>query len=1608
MTDLSVHHALEAARRELLDLGLRTPLLNYRTLKARGLDVSDERPSQVYEMLVEAGRSMAFLPIPEGVASSEGETKKLVDFEDGAFVGDLSAYLTDEGDEDARSRHADNRLQTPYTAARLERRLLKTFYDARTFIEERGVNVLFLALGMLEWYETPTSQKTRRAPLLLVPVELKRTSARSRFRVAHTGEDVGGNLSLQMKMRGDFGLDLPLPEGKERLAPETYFALVAEAVAGQRRWRVDGEAIHLGFFHFGKLLMYRDLNPAAWPPEAQPELHPIIGALLGGGFGEAPGRLPDDEHLDRHLDPDAVRQVVDADSSQTLALLDVQRGGSLVIQGPPGTGKSQTITNVIAEAVGAGKTVLFVAEKMAALDVVKRRLDAVHLGDACLELHSHKTRKKDLLAELSRTVDLGRPHSDALNAETSVLLESRDHLNAYAKAVNEPIELTGVCPHDAYGALLLQDWEGAEPPAHHDSEMYRWTPSDYARRRARLEDMQTLVRAIGVPTQHPFWGSERASVMPSEAASLRHEAETIGSALDELQRVATSAVKMLGGSVATFGETVALEQVARHVAAAPDLTGVPVDAPAWRLHRDRLHALVAAGTRHAELRARYRGTFAEEAWSQDGLDAARRGLDMYGDEWYRLFVADWRHAKRTLSETLTGALPREPQARLELLDALLEARRLRVEVEALGVLGAEAFGAQWFGLASDWSALAGVAAWTSRARKQADAGRMDERALLYAADRTDRSEASAWAKALAGALGRAKEATDAVLETLGLDVERCFGVEATGAAAVENVALDSLRERAGDWAQHAERLREIVTFNQQVDALAEDDLIVFAGLASEWEHAGRYLVQAFERVWYASLLSHAFGERAALVRFYGPLHAEAVSRFAERDRLALAVNRARLALAHWEALPRAGGPGVVGQLSLLYHEFAKKRNHRPIRTLLREAGRAVQAIKPVLMMSPMSIATYLTPGAIDFDLVIFDEASQVKPVDAFGALLRARQAVVVGDSKQMPPTSFFDTVLSEETSDSEAADVESVLELFAARHAPSRMLRWHYRSRHESLIAVSNEAFYEGKLVTFPSPDAERADAGLLYRHLPETSYDRGGRRVNAGEAQAVAEAVLEHARAHPSRSLMVATFSQAQQAEVLAHVELMRRRDPSCEAFFDSEALEPFAVKNLENVQGDERDTVFISVGYGRDAEGSLTMNFGPLNRDGGERRLNVLISRARRRCTVFTNLLPEDLDLNRTNAVGVRAFKRFLSAAAGKPGALADTDDSAANPGIRVSPFVQAVAQALRAEGVEADANVGEGSFRVDLALRAPGDPGRYALGVLCDGATYQSARTARDRDRIRQSVLEGLGWRLHRVWSTEWYNDPAQAKERLLVAWARARDAEPSAVGKPRPELPTVSRIEPDLELPQSNDSQKTLFDESEPARLGEPYVVAVARCFQDPLHEIHSDSLAEALEKVVVVESPVHFDDAARRILESSGVTRLGRRIREAMEQAADLLVAQQRIGQRGAFLYAPGSDSTATLVRDRSALPARLRAFDRIAPEELRAAVAAVVRASFGAKPDDIATATCRALGFSQTSEAMRERVDYVIRDLQHAGTLVERQGMIALSRLNGTDYEAFT
>ncbi|HVT85464.1 MAG TPA: DUF3320 domain-containing protein, partial [Chitinophagaceae bacterium] len=562
-------------------------------------------------------------------------------------------------------------------------------------------------------------------------------------------------------------------------------------------------------------------------------------------------------------------------------------------------------------------------------------------------------------------------------------------------------------------------------------------------------------------------------------------------------------------------------------------------------------------------------------------------------------------------------------------------------------------------------------------------------------------------------------------------------------------------------------------------------------------------------------------------------------------------------------------------------------------------------------------------------------------------------------------------------SENETSDLESILGMCETKNALGKMLRWHYRSLHESLIDFSNNQFYENKLVIFPSPGSKYR-MGIVFHHLKNTFYDRGKTRTNPQEAEIVADAVIEHARRNPKLSLGVAAFSTAQRQCIQDILEIKRRKNPDVEAYFNSHPAEPFFVKNLENVQGDERDVIFISIGYGRSMDGYIAMSFGPLNNEGGEKRLNVLITRAKLRCEIFTNITSEDIDLNRTQKYGIRVLKEFLYYA--EHGKFNISEESERSED---SYFEQAVADKLISLGYLVRKQVGSQGFYIDLAIVDPQNPGRYILGIECDGATYHSARSARDRDRLRQQVLENIGWKIHRIWSTDWFRHPDEELKRVVQAIEKAK------------EIIAVDDSEEEKE--QENYEAHVAFlrenvQETENEIPMYECAIVSSEIANYDFHLHSTGKLAGWMESVVKVESPVHFDEVARRMVEAAGVSKVGSRIRDCLVQAMEYLKNANRIKVVGQFLWTKQMEKP--VIRNRVNLANSARKIRYIAPEEIGLSIEKVVTDSIAIEQDDIAVLVGKMFGFNRITEDMKGEILIVVQKLIDEKVLKEEGPLI--------------
>lgn len=1526
--------------RKLLDLTLRNRLLNFKETK-RSIPLLCPDLARFEDMLAE-GESFQILPRPRDLGASDPR--------------DAETYWQRTGSDALQQLYREElnakRIHADLSPEDLEGRLLQTYRRARVAQEEGGASSLYLAIGFLAWTESKASEQRRFAPLLLLPSELHRKSAREGFTLRLGDEDPRFNVTLLEMLRREHGITIPgldpLPEDAAGLDVPGILRAVRQAVRDIDRWEVLGAA-RIGLFSFSKFLMWRDLTQRLDVLLKNKVVDHLVNRP-GHPFDDldtfpAVERLDDERPLSRTFCP------LPADSSQLAAVFAAAEGKSFVLEGPPGTGKSQTIANLIAHCLAEGKSVLFVSEKMAALEVVHSRLQAIGLGRHCLEVHSNKAHKKEVIAKLEaarQRVELRPPES--WNREAAHLETLRSDLNRYVRTLHQ----RHPSGHSAFQATSrLIGLRGV------DKVDLRWSSPDdldadaLARLRERVDQLAAAAGAVAPLRGNAWEHVGRCDWTPSWQQAVQGVVCELAKAAADLQEKGAEVARALHlpALEPNFDDLATMREIGDLLLASPGPPAPILLRPEWRELNERIGVWIEHGRRRDELRRQLYARFT------DGLLA----LDVEGLS-KRLRAAEgsfgplgWLRRRPVRKVFRSVAKDRKPPAREELGQLLRETRRLQEEERTVATAsdGArEVLGRFWNDGEAQWDMVQAIRDWARRFRTLAQ--RMAREDLELAAALREH-----WARlategqdllAVDGSIGRAlrafREAHDALLAVreraiplLEIDAEACWGN--AGAPAV----LASQRDRADRWSDSLGSLAYWCAWRRQ---RAEALTAGLGPLIEECESGAvspSNLRSVFERGYHEWWLGAVVDREPVLSQFTSYEHERKIRRFRELDESFAALTKdlvqARLAdkAARWiaEAKPNQ-------EIAVLNREATKKTRHMPIRALFQRIPGLLPHLKPCLLMSPMSVAQYLDPTHPPFDLVVFDEASQIPVWDAVGALARGRQAVIVGDPKQLPPTNFFMKADDEEDdpeSDGALQSLESVLDDCLAANLPPLRLDWHYRSKHESLIAFSNYHYYDNRLITFPSP--HQTGMGVAWRHVPGGVYDRGKSRTNRAEADAVVAEIVRRLR-DPELSkfsIGVVTFNLSQQTLIEDLLDETRRREPALEPFFAEETRERIFVKNLENVQGDERDVILFSICFGPDSEGRVAMNFGPINGEGGERRLNVAVTRARREVMVFSTLRADQIDLARTRARGVRDLKQFLEYAERGVSALGATAYFHADADFE-SPFEKAVHDALVARGWLVHLQVGCSGYRIDLGVVDPAAPGRYLLGVECDGANYHSARTARDRDKLRQSVLEGLGWKLHRIWSTDWWNDPIREIEKLETVLRSLLTEAPASTSEDEDEddLP-VRPLFAGSTSGTASGAEAIVHPDERPssARVDgvAPYVAFEGEAGPDP-RTGSAQAIEEGLVRIIAVEGPMCAKRAYDIYLRSCGVRRLGGEIKRTLNRTLMDAIRRGRIAKEdergtGGLIWSTVRIHGTPAVQVRARGP---RTFDEIPPSELLA------------------------------------------------------------------------
>ena len=1157
----------------------------------------------------------------------------------------------------------------------LIQKVLGIWRRAQANQEEKGLTTMFVALGMASWKPADGGRNSA-APILLLPVGLEMRGHAGTSLFIHRGGPVQANLVLLHVLETEFGVSISPEKALSRLQGDVeeeifdaarVYEPFNEACTSIPEFGIRDVAV-LGNFAFQKMAMVRDLqeNPDNLASSD------LIAALAGDPEAKqsigAKAQNPDPREFDL-IKPQSEFLILDADSSQQSAIAAVLAGQSAVIHGPPGTGKSQTIANLVASLAAAGKHVLFVAEKRAALQVVLKRLQQVGLDKIAIDLHGADVSTKRVMEQVGAALStIQQAVAVDCNQMHQKYVERRDRLNRHVESLHRKRTLGGMSVYELQGALLrLQSevrcdtrWRGPELTTIDKSEP------------PRIRDL--LREAGGLASL--FLGSD-----PSPWNGLRLlDGLSAQHAVDLVARMSSQTWPEFLSSVADFVKVVNFRP------------------PKTLKDAQRTYSLLAG---------------------------VRKTLGLYSPD---IFIQNIQGMIRALAPGKTGGFKG-----FWTWCTSSEYRQARNQAMSLRIAG-KAGGAELF----------------------AELTAVEDQRIQWA-DLSNRSSSPRLVEAFAEGQRKLEIAVADLASLSSINPTKPFELlpfsEVT--AYIDALAKDRLTPMRLPKLCEVEQALERSGVGKFIEELRKKKIV-----PQKW-------ISAFDQSWYSSCLEAAQAEDPEIAGFNGRTHDGFVSEFKELDKERIRIAAARVLRSYAERAISAMNERKNEEY-IIRSEAEKKRRHRSLRTLFAEARHVLTALCPCWMASPLSVSQLLDATRC-FDFVIFDEASQVLPEDAIPAVMRGAHLVVAGDSWQLPPTTFFaasdDDEMAEDESNTATAGFESLLDTTNA-FMPSWHLNWHYRSRDETLISFSNHYIYKDRLVTFPGPGG--GFPAIQHALVQQPPGLDGQEESSSAEVNKVVEIVLEHAKSRPTESLGVIAMGIRHADRIQRAIDQALLSRPELAGFFDTNAEERFFIKNLERVQGDERDAIVLTVGYGKDRGGNLPFRFGPLLSFGGQRRLNVAVTRARRRMMLVSSFSHLDMDLAKVKPrTGVELLRHYLEYAASGGKRLGEL----ATMSFPMNSFEAEVFDVLESKGVPLVPQVGASSYRIDLVAQHPKERGRYVLAIECDGASYHSSPTARDRDRLRQQQLESLGWKFHRIWSTDWFMRKDEEVSRALAAYENA---------------------------------------------------------------------------------------------------------------------------------------------------------------------------------------------------------------------------------------------
>ncbi len=1409
------------------------------------------------------------------------------------------------------------RLLSAYTEADLQATLTAIYRNNLSAIEETGANSLYLSLGVLKWYEPEVPDKQRIAPLILIPVSLQRKTLLSKFTIKFREETIVFNDTLLAFLEQEFQLSLRnlaayMKEDESWNIP-AIFNTIRSAIDQHKHWEVD-ELVFLANFNFSTQVLWHDIKTHK---DIMQE-HPIIKGFVHQS-------LPKDESLilpatidTIHYDTQEHVFPLDADSSQKQAIIAANLGNSFVLHGPPGTGKSQTITNIIANFLNRKKRVLFVSAKKAALDVVYNRLKNIGLERFILELHSNKSKKSTVLEHLDTTFSLLKLlEDDAFIKAAAQMKEVRQELQLTLEALHQK----SISGYSVYDLILLLE----ELDVNSDTTNYYSFPREVllSLNRQTILSWQKFIQnfafepiLLQTPQDHPLNNFTQIKEIVGRNNFINklnlktfHDLKTC---FDKLYNVTKNQL---------FKQNIDIPKFSQFLDKFEQLRAWPITA--CNLHKeyreeavgDVINLIQQKETLENALFSRFNKTIL----SID-ITITCELFNKAKESWFLPQFFRINAVKKLLNKhTIEQAIKRtEIPHYLNILQKLVEINNTldiednKIIISFLNKLLIKPFTAEeWQKAAEQMAAFKQLAAdvgMLSYLKKSARSASIDKR----------------------------------IADVIGLDFMnhaydalQTFGSIEADWAILQSHFVSTHPHPDGYWETWYQHILLLQTHIDEVDNWAaycnskslgnKLGLGDFIKSIENKEINKDNLIFYFQASLYTSLLEYTVRNAQSLRTFSGQKIAQLVAQLKDLQSHFTEVSKREIYIRCLQQLPNAQYADVENsERYTLQRAIKSKGRNWTLRNLFLKTPNVLPKLAPCMLMSPLSVAQYLDISLPKFDVVIFDEASQLPTAEAVSAIARAKQVIIVGDPKQLPPTSFFSSQTSDEAY-SDLDDLESILDDTLALGLPSMYLLRHYRSQHESLISFSNQHFYNDTLFTFPSANDRVAKISLT--HVPGY-YDKGVLRHNKFEAEAIVQEVLKRLKA-PSmngKTMGIVTFSQAQQRLIEDKLEEMLVQNPDVEAAL--QALDaPIFVKNLENVQGDERDVILFSIGYGPNKLGELRLNFGPLNKDGGWRRLNVAITRAKHEMMIFATLQPEQIDLRRTQSKGLVYLKAFLEYAR----------NEANKPMLQqVMPpkdaLIAAIGKRLAQENFKVHYNVGRSQFKIEIAVVDPRNPHAYLLGIIVDSENFLNAGNVTDRFLIIPTVLENLDWKLIYLWTIDWYFQPEAEVQKLLKTIEVLMNTQQQPALPPNVVHQQCYVFNP--ESLQEVATQEELSDYSSNRKTYEIAVIpkAASQGADAFLHRNNKEIVKNQILRIVDKEGPIAQNILQKKLLDAWHIVRSGARIeRYIMALLNELEMVQSKYLEK-IFVWMPKSKS-ADMQTYRVMPKGMKRSFDDVCPEE---------------------------------------------------------------------------